>query len=51
LRERIEPFDPSLIHDACKTDPGLAVVGNAWQALPEALKDAILAMANAAKGG
>jgi hypothetical protein len=51
LRHRIEPSDPSLIHYACKTDPDLAVVVNAWQTLPEALKDGILAMVRAAKGG
>jgi hypothetical protein len=51
LRRRTKSFDPSLIHYACKTDPDLVVVMNAWQTLPEALKNGILAMVKGATGG
>jgi hypothetical protein len=34
--------------DACKTDPDLAAVVEAWTELPEAIKAGILAMVEAA---
>jgi hypothetical protein len=51
LRQRIEPFDPSLIHYACETDPRFAAIAMKWLTLAEALKDGVFAMVMAAKGG
>jgi hypothetical protein len=46
LRQSIEPFDPSVIHYACKTD--LAAVVDTWPKLPEAIKAGIVEMVKAA---
>jgi hypothetical protein len=48
LRQLIEPFDPSVIHYACKTDPALAAVIEAWDRLPKAVRAGIVAMVEAA---
>jgi hypothetical protein len=41
------PFDPNLRHDTCQTDPDLAAVVDAWDALPKAVRAGIVAMVRA----
>jgi hypothetical protein len=42
------PFDPNSIHDICQTDRDLAIVVNAWDRLPDAVRAGIVAMVRAA---
>jgi len=48
LRLAHESIAHHLPTDACKTDPDLAAVVEAWTELPEAIKAGILAMVEAA---
>jgi hypothetical protein len=44
------PFTPNLIHDTCQTEPALAMVVDAWDRLPKAVRAGIVAMVKAASG-
>ena len=43
-------LDPNLIHDTCQADPDLAAVIDAWNRLPEAIRQGIMAMVRSASG-